>query len=263
MRETLSDALLPKHGESLDHIEMARRDLRKNLPRRFYQCVSLSESSSGFQLELDGKSARTPARHPLCVRHRAVIDLLIGEWDAQKDVIDPALMPVTRLVNSALDGVEHAKDEVRADLLKYAGSDLICYRADGPQGLVEAQNASWDKVLAHIHDIYGVRFMLAQGVGFVAQPASTLARLEDALAGIDDALVLAALHALTTLTGSVLITLSHYHGALDIEAAWSAAHVDEDFQMRQWGGDDEALHRRAQRFADAKAAAQLLASCAP
>ena len=44
-----------------------------------------------------------------------------------------------------------------------------------------------------------------------------------------------------TLTGSLALALAVASGEMSVDAAWTAAHVDEDFQMRTWGADAEAL----------------------
>jgi chaperone required for assembly of F1-ATPase len=253
--------MLPSHGEAIDPIAMARRDMRKNLPRRFYQNAAVMPSDKGFALGLDGRIAHTPARHLLIVPHRALCEGVVREWQQQNDVIDPALMPITRMVNTVLDGVAENINEVSADIIKYAASDLICYRATSPQALVDAQNTLWDGVLAHFHARYGQGFVLAQGIGFVAQPPEVMACVADDVRALSDPFILAAVHVLTTLTGSALLALAHDQGALDPETMWACAHVDEDVQMRQWGHDSEALSRRAARFKEAMAAVEIIASC--
>ncbi|MEI2734565.1 MAG: ATP12 family protein [Rhodoblastus sp.] len=97
-------------------------------------------------------------------------------------------MPVTRLVNSALDGVARDLSGVVADIVKYAGSDLVCYRAGEPDGLVAAQAAAWDPALAFAREKFGARFILAEGVMFAAQPDHAIeafARAVDAFANDD------------------------------------------------------------------------------
>jgi chaperone required for assembly of F1-ATPase len=176
------------------------------------------------------------------------------EWNRQSDEIDPTTMPVTRLVNSAIDGVAPRRDHVVEDLARYAGSDLICYRAGEPARLVEVQNAAWNPVLDWARETRGARFALAEGVMHVTQPEEAMAAVRAALEQIRSPFALAALHVMTTLTGSVLIALAHAAGQLDAEEAWNAAHVDERFQESVWGDDQEAMERRRSREADFKAA---------
>ena len=181
---------------------------------------------------------------------------LASEWDAQGDVVDPAKMPLTRLANSIIDGVTDASPAVAAEVARYLGCDLVCYRAPGPAGLVVRQAGAWDPVLAWAREALGARFVLAEGLVFVAQPPAALAAAGAAIPL--DPWRLGALHSVTTLTGSALIALALAGGALSIDAAWAAAHVDEDWNMHVWGRDALALGRRASRFTEMQAAATVL-----
>jgi chaperone required for assembly of F1-ATPase len=238
----------------------AARDPARPLPKRFYDTASVGEGVEGFDVLLDGRPVNTPARRRVSVPTRALAEALAAEWAAQVETIDPATMPLTRLTNTALDGVAGKMIEVEAELVKYAASDLICYRAGEPDGLVAAQARAWDPVLAFARDRFGARLTLAEGVMFVAQSDEALAALASAVRdwvgqGPAAAFRLAALYEMTTLTGSLGLALALAHGAMTLETAWTAAHIDEDFQMRAWGADAEAMARRERRFADMRAAA--------
>jgi chaperone required for assembly of F1-ATPase len=171
-------------------------------------------------------------------------------------MIDPAMMPLTRLANTIIDGVVAAPAAVAAEVERYLACDLVFYRAPGPAGLVARQDAAWDPVLAWARDALGARFVLAQGIMFVAQPPQALAAASAAIPPAP--WPLGALHSITTLTGSALIALALAAGALPVDAAWAAAHVDEDWNMDFWGRDELALERRASRFAEMKAATTVL-----
>lgn len=244
-----------------DPLRAVQNDMKRALPKRFYKEATVAPRDGVYAVLLDGRAVRTPAGGALALPTEAAARLVAAEWAAQGEQIDPQAMPVTRLVNSALDGVARDLPGVVADIVKYAGSDLVCYRAGEPEGLVAAQAAAWDPVLAFAREKFGARFILAEGVMFAAQPDHAIAafsRAVDAIAAEPDAVPrIAALHSLTTLTGSALIALMVAHGALGVAEAWAAAHVDEDWQMKLWGADEEALAKRAQRFVDVKAAADL------
>jgi chaperone required for assembly of F1-ATPase len=200
---------------------------------------------------------RTPAERPFAVPTRALAEAIAGEWKAQGERIDPATMPLTRLANSALDGVAGREIDVRAEIVEYAGSDLLCYRASEPAGLVERQALLWDPVLAWARDALGARFQVATGLMPVAQSERARSTIAGALGGLD-AFNLAALHVMTTLTGSALLALAHARGRLTVDGAWAAAHVDEDWQISQWGEDAEAAARRRRRWAEMQAASRVL-----
>jgi chaperone required for assembly of F1-ATPase len=231
-------------------------------PKRFYRTSSVDGRAPAFRVLLDGKPVRTPARRELAVPSRALAEALAAEWQAQGEYIDPASMPLTRLANSAIDGVTGREGEVRADIAKCARSDLLCYRAEGPAELVRRQAEAWDPVLAWARDALGARLVLGQGIVPVAQPPAATAAIEGALAGLD-AFALSAHHVMATLTGSALLALAHARGRLTAEEAWAAAHVDEDWQISRWGEDAEARARRDRRWTEMQAASRLLALLAP
>jgi chaperone required for assembly of F1-ATPase len=241
-----------------DPMRAAQRDPVPPRPRRFYEKVAVVARDGLFAITLDGKLARTPRRNPLALPTAAAAEAVAAEWAAQGQTIDPSTMPMTRIVNAALDGVAGALAAVQADVVKYAGTDLLCYRAEAPEALVAAQAAAWDPVLGWARDVLGARFVLTQGVMFVEQPPASIDRVRAAVSAFTDPLALACLHAITTLCGSALLALAVARGDLSAEAAWSAAHVDEDFQAKVWGADRETLDRTARRWRDMAAAAGLL-----
>lgn len=247
---------LPERTD-VNPLEMARRDQRKALPKRFYAIAALREDNGEFAVTLDGQAALTPGRHRLAVPDRATGEALVAEWAEQVEVIDPSIMPITRMLHTALDAVSGSMEAVRNEIVKYAGSDLLCYRAGEPQSLVALQALQWDPVLAWAREDLGARFIQAEGVMFVSQPETAIAAVRRAVEAISSPLALTGLHVMTTLTGSVLLALAVNRIRLTPKAAWDAAHVDEDFQIQLWGADSEAMHRRDRRWTEMTAAAML------
>ena len=229
-----------------------------SLPKRFYKDVAVKDKGGGgASLMLDGKPVRTPGKAALTLPARALAEAVAAEWRAQGERIDPTTMPLTRLANSAIDGVMGREPAVVDDIARHAGSDLVCYRAEGPKALVEAQRTYWDPLLAFARDELKAPLMLSEGIVHVAQPEASLARIRDGFEGLDP-FRLAALHVMTALTGSALLALAVFREWLTPEEAWDAAHVDEDFQISQWGEDAEAKARREARWRDFEASARLL-----
>ena len=243
-------------NEPLDPVAVARRATAPPRRPRFYQRAAVEEGEGEFRVVLDGRPIKTPARRPLAAPTRALAQALAAEWDAQRDVIDPATLPLTRLANSIIDGVAQAPAPVAADVERYLGCDLVFYRASGPAGLVARQAAAWDPVLAWARTDLGAHFVPAQGIAFVAQSPAALAAARAAIP--QRPWPLGALHSATTRTASAVIALALARGALSLEAAWAAAHVDEDWNFELWGRDELALGRRASRFAEMQAAATVL-----
>ncbi len=243
-------------------VEAARRAVRRPQQRRFYKAVTIAAveggraSSASHAIRLDGKRVRTPSRRALAAPVPELARALADEWAAQGEYIEPGKMPLTRLANTIIDGVGAAQDEVAAEIRKYLASDLVFYRAESPPLLRDRQAQHWDPILAWAQQALGADFVLGTGVVHVAQPAAALNAAGAALPR--DPWRLGALHAATTLTGSALIALALMRGAVTTEAAWQAAHVDEDWNMEQWGRDEIALKRRGFRFAEFAAAALVL-----
>lgn len=255
---------LPKHDtKTVAERLLGKNAMRPALPKRFYKSAAVGEpiktdGGINYGIELDGRAVKTPSKHWLRVPNQEFAAAIAAEWAAQDKLIDPASMPLTRIANTAIDAVAGMMSEVAEDIAKFAASDLLCYRAEGPEALIARQLAAWDPVLEWAYKELGVRFILAQGIVPVEQPPRTLQRISGALSGYD-AFQLSSLHIITTLTGSALLALAHARGFLSAEAAWAAAHIDEDWQIEKWGADDEAQTRRATRLHEFKAAVRVLA----
>jgi chaperone required for assembly of F1-ATPase len=256
MRDVFEQIFALQSLEPVDPTEAARRHMRAR-KRRFYNEVTLRDDPAGFAVALDGRPIKTPARRALAAPCRPLGEAIAAEWRAQTEFIDPAAMPMTRLANTIIDGVAAAHDEVAGDIVKYLGSDLVCYRAATPKALVARQSLHWDPILAWAKAVLGAAFATVQGITHVRQSEDTIAH---ACAAIPhDPWRLGAMHAVTTLTGSALIALALARGDIGLDAAWTAAHVDEDWNMELWGRDELGLKRRAYRFAEMEAAAKVLA----
>ncbi len=229
------------------------------LPKRFYKEATFSPGKDGitYQLLLDGRPAKTPQKRALAVPRPAFAEAIAAEWNAQRDLIDPATMPLTTLTCTTIDAVAEKAAEVAAEIVKYAGSDLLCYRVAAPHGLVERQQRHWDPILAWANQALDARFTLTTGLMPITQPPEVKAAIDAALHN-SDPFALASTHVLTTILGSALLAIAVLKQYLAFDAAWSAAHVDEDWQISQWGADHDAEVRRAKRHAEAAAAAQII-----
>ena len=238
-----------------------RRTMRRPRRKRFYARAGVVAGRDGFAIALDDKPVRTPSGRPLVAPARAIADAIVAEWDAQQEFIDPVTMPMTRFANSVADAVVDRVDAVTEDVVRYFGSDLLFYRAGHPEALAAREAAHWDPLLFWAADSLGAHFILAEGIVHVRQPDSAIAAARAALPG--DPWSLAALHVVTTLTGSALLALALMRGVLDSDRVWAAAHVDEDWNTEKWGVDEEVAARRAARSIDFRAAADIIKALNP
>ncbi|OLP43432.1 ATP12 family chaperone protein [Rhizobium oryziradicis] len=253
------EGLTPELSDA-DPIRRAQIQMKKPLPKRFYTEVTVAPAEDGFAVLLDGKTVKTPARNGLVLPTKAAAELVMAEWQAQVEVIDPGTMPITRLVNTALDAVAVSMDEVLDDIVRFSGSDLLCYRADGPQELVARQSAQWDGILTWLADRHGARFIQTSGIIHVEQPKPATDVFRRALNSYNHAFALASLHVMTSLTGSAILALAIADGHLSLEQGWDIAHLDENWTDEHWGTDSEAQARRNARLVDMRAAHLVLRS---
>ena len=260
MRDVFEDIFARESLEPADPRDLARRNMRA-LRRRFHDIAGVMGAADGFAVTLDDREVMTPGRRPLRAPRRAIAETIAKEWQAQGEYIDPVSMPMTRLANSIVDGVAAAHEAVAAEIVKYLGSDLCCYRAATPEGLVARQAQHWDPVLAWAQDRLGAAFVTVTGVTFAPQPPAAVERAGAAIPR--DPWRLGAVHVVTTLTGSALIALMLARGDIGRDEAWTAAHVDEDWNMELWGRDELDAQRRAYRLAEMTAAAGVLAAMGP
>ncbi len=253
MREFLEEA--DAHRD--DGYGRAQHLNKVELPRRFYKEVGVGSAPGGYAVTLDGRSPRTPGQKPVVVHQRTLAEAMAIEWSAQGEFIDPRSMPVTRLVNSAIEAGEDRLPALRDEIVKFAGNDLLLYRAETPRELIAEQERVWDAVLVMLARRFGIGFQPTIGIMHQPQPRSTLDRLAASLATADLVEVV-ALNSLTGITGSGLLAIALREGLMDAEDVWVAAHVDEDFNIRLWGEVEEARERRDKRRLDFDAAVRVL-----
>ena len=207
--------------------------------KRFWKEASVDAGAQDFGILLDGRPLRTPAKAELRVPTRAMAQAIVAEWESQDGAIRPETMPVTRSANAAIDKVAVQFDEVVDMLAEYGGTDLLSYRADGPEELVARQAQAWDALLDWAEDEFNARLAVTSGVIPVDQDAAALARLRAELAALSP-FALAAMHDLISLTGSLVLGLAVARGRLDAQQAWDLSRIDEDWQREQWGADEDA-----------------------
>lgn len=226
--------------------------------KRFYTAAAVTGEAAPFGMALDGRPLRTPARALLELPGRRLADAVAAEWNAQGVAIVPRSMPLTGLSNAAIDHVAPDMRGFADGLSRFAGNELLAYRAEGPAPLVARQAAEWDPLLGWAAARYDVGFQLVTGIIHAPQPAATLARIAAVYRGFD-AFRLAALGPIVTITGSAVIGLAVAAGRLDAGDAFALGHLDELWQAEHWGRDPLAEAGHTERRGDLAAAAALLA----
>ena len=228
-------------------------------PGRFYRKAEAVEGEGGrYTVALDGRTVRTPARRPLALPTRALAEAIAAEWASQGEKVRPADMPLMGFASTAIDGVAPDRERVIGETMGYGGADLLCYRAEAPEELVERQNRAWQPLLDWCAARYRAPLRVTAGVIAVPQAEDSLAALRTAVAGLDD-FALTALHNLSVACGSLVLALAVAEGRIDAATAWSLSRLDEDWQAGIWGEDPEAARRAAALRTEIEATARFLA----
>ncbi len=214
--------------------------------RRFYEAAHVEAIGDGFAVALDGKPVRTPARHRLTVDRRALAEALAAEWAAQAETIERETMPLTRLVCAAIDLLPDRRDEVIDEVVRYAETDLVCYRVTQPTTLAERQSAAWQPLVAWVDRRYGAALAVTTELTPVAQSTEAVAALRRAVQ-VEGDVGLVGLSFATKTLGSVVMALALREGEIGPRAAWTASVVDEIYQIERWGPDQE-LEARMDRL---------------
>lgn len=228
--------------------------------RRFWTTASAVPVEGGFTVQLDGRPVRTPLKSPLVLPTLALAEAVAAEWQAQDGTVKPETMPFTRMANSAVDKVKPQFVAVADMLAEYGGSDLLCYRAEGPAELVARQAEEWDPLLDWASAELGAALRTTTGVMPVTQPESSLAALRSLVHGFG-AFQLAAFHDLVAITGSLVLAMAVTRGRIDVAEAWRLSRIDEDWQIALWGEDEEAAEVAARKRADLVQADRFFTLC--
>jgi chaperone required for assembly of F1-ATPase len=221
--------------------------------KRFYKDVAVAERT----VLLDGKTLKTPRGAELALPTAALAEAVAEEWRGQDDEIVPAEMPLTKLANTAIDGVAQRREEVIAEIATFARHDHLCYRTDTPAELVRRQSAAWDPLLDWVAERHGAPLLTAQGITSIAQPEASLAALKAAVEAFDP-LGLAALHVVASICGSLVLALAVADKRLTAAEAFACSQVDERYQAEKWGLDAEAQARARRLEAELESAERFL-----
>lgn len=215
--------------------------------KRFYKEVTVARIDGGWQIQLDGRGIKTAGKRPQVVPSSALAEAMAAEWASQGETINPGDFQLRDLADYALDVVAQAPNEVAAELIPYAETDTLCYRADPDEALFKRQQAVWEPLLKDVEERLGITFTRVSGIVHKQQPEKTLRRLRDEIES-HDPFTLAALKMLSSLTASLVLALEAIRPGADAEGLWKASELEADWQAELWGDDWEAAQRRAARY---------------
>lgn len=226
--------------------------------KRFYKNTGVEQAEGGWRAVLDGRPIRTAGGRAQIVPTRALAEALAAEWAGQGETIEPAAFRFRDLADFAIDAITQNREAVVDELVPYADTDTLCYRADPDEALYKRQAQVWEPLLCGFEARLGVRFTRISGIMHKPQPEATLARLREELTACSD-FELTALKMLSSLAASLVIALEAIRPGADADTLWRASELEADWQVELWGEDWEATELRATRFSAFELAMKLVA----
>lgn len=226
-------------GTDQQPVRLPKQETRR---KRVYKTVAVAEDDEGYCLHLDGRVLHSPLRAKLVTPFKSLAEAVVSEWDAQAEYIDPATMPLTKLLNTCIDRVSSNPEQIVDGLLQYLDTDLLCYRAAGPETLVERQSKVWQPVLDWLSATHSIALPVATGIVPVSHPPDIKTRMRAVLLSFEPPM-LTAVQGVAALTSSLTLALAMVAGRLSGAEVSAAANLDEFWQMERWGEDKESRDR--------------------
>lgn len=211
--------------------------------RKFYHTVNVDADEGDYIVTLDGRPIKTPGKAPLRMPTEKLAQAVASEWAAQEEDIDPATMPFTQLVNTALDRVAKHRETVVAEIVAFGDTDLLCYRDGSDNSVLARQQHAWDPILQAFSARHGVMLNTTDGVMPIKQPPELKPILIDIVEKFDS-FSLTAFHTCVSVYGSILLALAVFEEELDAESAWSLSILEQTVQEERWGTDSEVEEKR-------------------
>lgn len=221
--------------------------------KKFYHLVSITPQAQGYAVLLDGKPVKTQGGQVLISPTEEIAMLVMREWMAQVDVIDPQSMPVTQILVTHLDRVMAQRPVLQKELLGYLDTDLLCYRADNPPEAGHAQAVRWDPVLKWFEEHFAIKLKTTTSLSPIRQDKKAHQAVETYVLNLPDT-VFTVLQILTAETGSLLLALAFVEGQVSPADAFEVAQVDEEFKAGLYNEDkygrapDTEKHQKSLRL---------------
>ncbi len=230
-----------------------------NGARRFYKSVTIAQLETGFAVLLDGRKIITPDKKPLILPTLAAAEVIANEWLSQEETIKTASMPMTRLVNLAIDKGSESHVGMAEEIRKYLSSDLVCYRVSAPERLAIKQEMAWDSVINWLYEAKGIKLYTAKDSLALIQSDDELNKAFEYANSLND-LHLTLLTFLTGLTGSAALAMAMFEGFINADEVFKAIRIEEDHNAEIWGYDYEDLDKSQEKHNDLIATEKLIKS---
>lgn len=212
--------------------------------KKFWKIVQVKKKlKNSFEILLDKRILKTPMQKDLIFSNYKIAKETALEWDIDEKEINTENMVFYGLISTAIDKISNDKVSYIENVLGFINTDLICYRADGPNELVDLQNSSWNPIISFIKKYIDVELKFFIGVMPSKQSLEIFNRLKTLINSFSD-IEISALHRMTNLTGSIFISICILKGDVLKNEAFELSFLDELYQAKNWGVEQESLDKR-------------------
>jgi len=198
---------------------------------------TVKSTPGGFVISYNGKKLETPAGVALVVPTQSLAEAIVVEKPLNRRV-DFKTMPLLQLAVTAIDVVKPTRDEIINRIVAYAGSEMLCHRAEHPPALVQEQEKIWQPLLDWCAGRFHAPLRNGTGIMPIAQPPESIAALRKIVEAYD-VFRLTGLSTAVAASGSLVLGLALEVAHINGEQAGHAAELDAEHQMKDWGDDPE------------------------
>jgi len=189
-----------------------------------------------YKIMQNNKQLKTPAGNNYSMKQEKLAKEIAKEWQSQKNKIIPSTMPLTQLMATALDIIKKDRKKIQKNLASYIPTELLCYKAQKPETLVEKQNTIWNEYLKWCENKFNISFKTSTGITPIEQKEKTISKITTAIKEYDD-FALSALSCATDCTGSIVLGLALIEQFKPASDIFEACEIDVTDQAIRWGED--------------------------
>ena len=229
--------------------------------KRFYTLASHKKTADGFEVQLDGKTVKTPLGQDVVAPTKAMADAIVLEWAAQEEKVKPETMPLTQLLITAIDKIRD-RTAITESVMRYLDTDLVCYWTKEPEELAKLQKENWGAWVKWFDEHFEVPLDTTKTLDAITQDPEAHKRVWNYIEALDD-YYFTVLHVMTSLSGSLVLALAFTEGDISPEEIFEASYLEELYRGEIYNEDvhGAAPNEEAEREAfkkDAAAAKEFL-----
>ena len=212
--------------------------------KKFWKTVKVKKKSfNSYEILLDENALKTPMKKELTIQNTKIAEEIQKEWNQDKNILDTDAMIFYGIISTSIDKIINNRISYINDILSFIDTDLICYRAEEPNDLVQWQSKNWDPILLKVEKYINNKIDVFKGIMPLKQNKGIKFKITKFLTKFSD-LEIIALHKITNITGSIFLSLCILNNDITKEKVFELSYLDELWQAKNWGYEKEASKKR-------------------